>query len=92
MTSSNALKCVVSDYEKGKTQDGKATRRYETRYTSHVAINDNVYFISEQDCLEYDNLCVHPDNWADDESVAWCDKMIKKYKPQYFLDIIVRND
>ena len=58
----------------------------------YVAINDNVYFISEQDCLEYDNLCVHPDNRADDDSVKWCDKMIKKYKPQYFLDIIVRND
>lgn len=72
--------------KKEKLQDDM---RRDIRY---VAINDNVYKISEQDCLEYDNLGVHPDNWANNESVAWCDKMIKKYKPQYFLDIIVRND
>ena len=63
--------------------------RRDIRY---VAINDNVYKISEQDCLEYDNLGVHPDNYANEDSVKWCDKMIAKYKPIMFLDIIVRND
>ncbi len=58
----------------------------------YVAINDNVYKISEQDCLDYDNLNIHPDNYADDLCVKWCDKMIAKYKPIIFLEIIVRND
>ena len=75
--------------EKLKKEKLQEDMRQDMRY---VAINDNVYLISEQDCLEYDNLAVHPDNWADDETVKWCDKMIAKYKPLFLLEIIVRND
>ena len=74
------------ELKKEKLQDDM---RRDVRY---IAINDNVYKISEQDALDYHNLGVCSENWANDDSVAWCDKMIAKYKPIIFLDIIVRND
>lgn len=58
----------------------------------YVAINDNVYKINEKDLQEYLNIGCHPDNTANNDSVAWCDKIIAKYKPYIYLDVVTVND
>lgn len=59
----------------------------------HVCINDNVYKISETDAQKYDSQVnaeygIH----EDEELEKWIEFIIKKYKPLFYLEIIVRND